>query len=82
MKYRWIAGCGERKREKGGKGLAATMLSQGRVRWKLSIMELWRTWEREQEGEPLTLMPSNLDRALRGLRALRVRRDLMAAKSE
>ena len=30
----------------------------------------------------LTLMPSNLDRALRGLRARRVLRDLMAVKSE
>lgn len=27
-------------------------------------------------------MPSNLDRALRGLKALRVLKDLMAAKSE
>lgn len=30
----------------------------------------------------LTLMPSNLERALRGRRARSVRRDLMAAKSE
>lgn len=30
----------------------------------------------------LTRMPSNLDRALRGLRARRVLRDLMAVKSE
>lgn len=30
----------------------------------------------------LTRIPSNLDRALSGLRALRVRRDLIAPKSE
>lgn len=30
----------------------------------------------------LTRMPSNLDRALRGLKARRVLRDLIAAKSE
>lgn len=38
--------------------------------------------ERDRDREALTLMPSNLDRALSGLRALRVLSDLMAAKSE
>lgn len=36
----------------------------------------------DSKNDYLTLMPSNLDRALRGLRARSVLRDLMAVKSE
>lgn len=45
-------------------------------------MEIKSEREIERNREALTLMPSNLDRALSGLRALRVLSDLMAAKSE
>lgn len=47
------------------------------------LIVMWSFWCRNVvEMLSHTLMPSNLDSALRGLNARRVLRDLMAAKSE